>query len=170
VPLTRPTGTSPARHRGSGSSASCCRFALNLLWALLFLAVLPRLSRTPRPPRKAGSLVDAVVPPGGAADLASGHNALGEARAWVRDARDAPTGVFDEEEPLRLQPFEVRFLSRREPPNRWVIDLGKDDDVLIQPQEYHTVSNVEDRLFVAEEHVPLFVEKGWRRQAFPGDH
>jgi endonuclease YncB( thermonuclease family) len=122
------------------------------------------------PFRTAGSLVEAVVPPGGAAALASGHNALSEARASVRDARDELTGVFDGEDPLRLQPFEVRFLSRREPPNRWVIDLGKDDDVLIQPQEYHTLPNIEDRLFVPEEHVPLFVEKGWRRQAFPGDH
>jgi endonuclease YncB( thermonuclease family) len=116
------------------------------------------------PFRKAESLVEAVVPPGGAADLASGQNALSEARGWVRDAREQEIGVFDGQDSLRLQPFEVRFLSRREPPNRWIIDLSRDDDVLIRPQEYHTVPNVEDRLFVPEEYVPLFVEKGWHRQ------
>jgi hypothetical protein len=110
-----------------------------------------------------------VVPPGGAAALASGQNALSEARGWVRDARDEGKGVFDAQDPLRLQPFEVRFLSRRQPPNRWVIDLSTDDNVLMQPQEYYRVTNVEDRLFIPEEYVPLFVEKGWRRQVLPGD-
>jgi hypothetical protein len=46
-----------------------------------------------------------------------------------------------------------------------VIDLSKNDDVLIKPQEYYTIPNVEDRLFIPEEYVPLFVEAGWKKQA-----
>ncbi|MGH3145637.1 MAG: hypothetical protein ACRDTR_07520, partial [Rubrobacter sp.] len=65
--------------------------------------------------------------------------------------------------PLSLEPFEVRLLSRRRPPDRWVIDLGDEGDLLIPPQEYYTVPHAEDRLFVPEEYVPLFVEAGWRR-------
>jgi hypothetical protein len=62
-----------------------------------------------------------------------------------------------------LLPFELRFLSRQEPPDRWVVDLTSDGDELVPPQRYWTISNAEDRLFVPEEYVPLFVEKGWRR-------
>jgi hypothetical protein len=65
---------------------------------------------------------------------------------------------------LRLEAFEIRYLARRQPPDRWVIDLSRRDDILLRPQEYHTVPNPEDRLFVPPEHVPLFVEAGWRRQ------
>jgi hypothetical protein len=64
---------------------------------------------------------------------------------------------------LRLHPFEVRFLARRQPPDRWVIDLGAADDRLIPPAEYDGVARAEDRLYVAPEHVPLFVERGWKR-------
>jgi endonuclease YncB( thermonuclease family) len=121
------------------------------------------------PFRKEPSVVDAVIEPGEAAALASGPNALAQARRWVREAREQKLGIFEDANPLRLAPFEVRFLGRRQPPDRWVIDLSKDEDVLLQPQEYHVIPNIEDRLFVAEEYVPLFVERGWRRQAFPGD-
>jgi len=44
-----------------------------------------------------------------------------------------------------------------------VIDLGRNDDSLVPPQEYYAVQNPEDRLFIPEEYVPLFVEKGWKR-------
>jgi hypothetical protein len=59
--------------------------------------------------------------------------------------------------------FELRFLSRRQPPDRWVIDLGRDDDALLPPQAYFTIPNPEDRLYIPGEYVPLFVEAGWRR-------
>jgi hypothetical protein len=36
--------------------------------------------------------------------------------------------------------------------------------VLIKPQKYYIVANIEDRLFIPEEYVPLFVEAGWKRQ------
>jgi hypothetical protein len=50
------------------------------------------------------------------------------------------------------------------PPDRWVIYLSDDGVFLIPPQEYYTVSEAEDRLFIPEEYVPLFVEAGWRRR------
>jgi hypothetical protein len=46
---------------------------------------------------------------------------------------------------------------------RWVIDLGRNDDTLIPPQGYFQVANPEDRLFVPAEYVPLFIEAGWQR-------
>jgi hypothetical protein len=111
-----------------------------------------------------GSLLDAVPLPGTARSLATRDQALRDARKSVQDARQQGIGIYDVQQPLRLQPFEVRFLSRRRPPDRWVIDLSQDDDVLLQPQNYHTIAQAEDRLFIPSEYVPLFVEAGWRRQ------
>ena len=108
--------------------------------------------------------VAAVIAPGSANDVANQDEKLRSAREWIRDARQQEIGIFDAQNPLRLQPFEVRFLARRRPPGRWVIDLSQNDDVLIQPQEYYTIPNAEDRLFIPEEYVPLFVEAGWERQ------
>lgn len=71
--------------------------------------------------------------------------------------------MWEQEDPLRLFPFELRFIAERRPPFRWVIDLRGEDDVLLPPQTYHTISHPEDRLFVPPEFVPLFVERGWRR-------
>ncbi len=116
------------------------------------------------PFRQQSSISDAVIPPGKANTLASGNNALAQARQAVSEARRQQIGIFDAANPLRLAPFEVRLLARRSAPDRWVIDLGKNDDVLIQPQNYYTIANVEDRLFIPGEYVSLFVEKGWRRQ------
>jgi hypothetical protein len=62
-------------------------------------------------------------------------------------------------EELEVYPFELRFLARREPPNRWVIDLTRDDDRLRPPQKYYRVEFPEDRLFVPSEYVPLFEHK-----------
>jgi hypothetical protein len=50
------------------------------------------------------------------------------------------------------------------PPDRWVIDLSKEEDVLL-PQHYHAIPFPENRLFVPAEFVPLFLEHGWRRGA-----
>jgi len=71
--------------------------------------------------------------------------------------------VWEKDDPLRLLPFELRFVSERRPPHRWVVDLGREDDVLLLPQAYHMIANLEDRLFVPPEYVPLWVERGWRR-------
>ena len=88
---------------------------------------------------------------------------LTAARTWVKAAREAKKGVFETANPLRLMPFELRFLAQRRLPSRWLIDLGKTDNVLIRPEKYYQVSNLEDRLFIPNEFIPLFVEKGWRR-------
>jgi hypothetical protein len=59
--------------------------------------------------------------------------------------------------------FELRFLARRRPSNRWVIDLSADDDRLHPLQSYIGIPNTVDRLFLPPEYVALFVENGWRR-------
>jgi hypothetical protein len=55
----------------------------------------------------------------------------------------------------------VRFLAQRRPPDRRIIDLSKSENILIKPQEYYTISDAEDRLFIPPEYVSLFVEFGW---------
>jgi endonuclease YncB( thermonuclease family) len=116
------------------------------------------------PFRRHGSLIDAVLQPGTANTIADQQgSALQVARQFVRDARANHDGLFEKDDPLRLLPFELRFLARRAVPERWVIDLGRNDDTLIGPQAYFQVAAPEDRLFIPAEYVPLFVEKGWRR-------
>jgi hypothetical protein len=115
------------------------------------------------PFRTKKSWIEAVPPPGKAVDWAEEALALRTARQWARRAREDQIGLFDPGNPLRLQPFEVRFLARRQPPNRWVIDLSKDEGLLIPPQEYYRVAHPEDRLFIPAEFVPLFLEAGWRK-------
>jgi endonuclease YncB( thermonuclease family) len=115
------------------------------------------------PFRRQGSLIDAVLAPGTANTVAERAGALKVARGFVRAAREQHLGLFEQADPLRLLPFELRFLARRAAPERWVIDLGRNDDTLIPPQGYFQVANQEDRLFIPAEYVPLFVEAGWRR-------
>jgi endonuclease YncB( thermonuclease family) len=119
------------------------------------------------PFRAQGSIIDAIFAPGAANDVAESDSKLREARQMVRQARQAGIGIYNPADPLRLQAFEVRFLSRQRPPDRWVIDLSKQDDILVHPQSYHTIPNAEDRLFINPEHVPLFAEAGWVRQEAP---
>ena len=61
----------------------------------------------------------------------------------------------------------MRYLSRQRPPRRWVIDLSKQDDILVHPQNYPSIPNEEDRLFIQPQHVPLLVQAGWVRQQAP---
>lgn len=118
------------------------------------------------PFRRAGSLVDAVPQPGNIQAVANAANGLGPARQWVHAARQQQHGIFEAGNPLRLEPFELRFLARRSPPHRWVIDMGDAaTTTLVRPTNYHTIQNIEDRLFVPAEYVALFVEAGWQRQA-----
>jgi hypothetical protein len=114
------------------------------------------------PFRAAPSISEAVFEPGAAPQVAAGDPSLSRARAWVSEARRNGVGQFGHADPLRLQPFEVRFLSRGQPPDRWIIDLGTAGDDLLPPEAYHTVANVEDRLFVPSHFVPLFQQRGWR--------
>jgi hypothetical protein len=43
--------------------------------------------------------------------------------------------------------------------------LSKNDNLLIHPERYFQVPNPEDRLYVPEEFVPLFIETGWERES-----
>jgi endonuclease YncB( thermonuclease family) len=101
------------------------------------------------------SLVAAVPRPGSAPPLA-------DERAAVAAARTQGLGVWGGDEPLRLSPFELRFLARLAPPERWVIDLAARDDRLLAPQLYPRIDRPEDRLFVSEAFLPLFESRGWR--------
>ena len=101
------------------------------------------------------SLVDAVPRP-------RGPEPLRDERGAVARARDEGLGLWGGEQPLRLSPFELRFLGRLAPPDRWVLDLGARDDRLLAPQLYPRIERAEDRLFVGEAYVPLFLSKGWR--------
>lgn len=114
------------------------------------------------PFKKQPRLLDAVFAPGELGRVA-GDPALAKARQWVRDARARHLGVFDARDPLLLLPFELRFLAGRKPPQRWVIDLAGGRPELIPPQQYHTVADWEDRLFVPEEYVELFTAKRWKK-------
>ena len=114
-----------------------------------------------------GSILDAVFAPGTANDVAESDSKMKQARQLIRQARQAGAGVYDPADPLRLHAFEVRFLSRQRPPKRWIIDLGKLDDILVHPQNYHSIVNAEDRLFINPEHLPLFTQAGWVRQRGP---
>ena len=83
-------------------------------------------------------------------------------RASVAEARSQSLGLWGGDEPLRLFPFELRFLARLSPPERWVIDVAARDDRLLAPQLYTRIDRPEDRLFVGAEFVPLFESRGWR--------
>jgi endonuclease YncB( thermonuclease family) len=116
------------------------------------------------PFREKTALAKAVIEPNTAKDEAEKDETLRNAREGVREARQKGMGIFDPGDPLQLEPFEVRFLAEQRRPTRWVIDLSKNADLLIHPQKYYSVKKQEDRLYVPEEYVPLFVEKGWRRE------
>jgi hypothetical protein len=115
------------------------------------------------PWRKALAIVDAVPAPGTAAQAAAADTSLSAARAGVKNARHQQVGLYETAQPLRLQAFELRILSRRQPPDRWLIDLTSTSDTLIPPQSYPSVPLPEDRLFIPAEYVSLWVEKGWKR-------
>ena len=89
-------------------------------------------------------------------------NKLQNSRMFVRQVREDKRGIFDNDKPLKLYPFELRFLAQKRLPNRWVIDLTKEDNILINPQKYYTIQNLEDRFFIPYRYVPLFIESGWK--------
>jgi hypothetical protein len=117
------------------------------------------------PFRRQQNIVAAVPPPSQIQTIANGTNELGPARQWIRQARTSHAGIFDNANPLTLQPFELRFLARRTIPSRWVIDLSDPNPVhLLKPINYYTIPNTEDRLFIPPAYVTLFLEAGWQRQ------
>lgn len=108
------------------------------------------------------TIEDVVPPPGRAPELVRKARKLRQARSWARNARTKGLGIYAREDRLAIMPFELRFIARRQPPDRWVIDLSSDSDELVPPQRYYRVANPEDRLFVPAEFVPLFTYVGWR--------
>ncbi len=119
------------------------------------------------PYRPQTALVKAVPPPGDIAPATASSAQRGElnrARTAVRTAREQHLGIYAEQNPLALQPSELRFLSRRKPPERWVIDLSAGDDQILAPQLSYTITNHEDRLYIPDEYIPLFEQAGWKRR------
>lgn len=94
---------------------------------------------------------------------------LRAARTAVKASRAAGKGIFAPPNPLQFEAFELRFLADRRTPNRWLIDLRTDDRVLLHPQTYPAIPNAEDRLWVPEEFVSLFLLAGWVQGPSPGD-
>ena len=80
---------------------------------------------------------------------------------FIKDARDNHQGIFENNNSLMLIPFELRFLSRRCEPSRYVLDLSKNDAKLLKPTDYHKIKNPEDRLFIPNQFVPLFEYKNY---------
>lgn len=88
----------------------------------------------------------------------------------LRKAREAVTKIRSQKEPslftgensLKLLPFELRFLQRRERLNRYVMDLSNPEPVVYPPQDYHLIANEEDRLFIPEEYVFIFEKRGYK--------
>jgi len=117
------------------------------------------------PFREKDTVAEAVPAPKTADNLAE-RGDLKRARDFVKTARTAGIGVFAPGQQLRFEAFEIRFLGRAEVPNRAVIDLSKNDDVILRPQSYFKIPNPEDRLFIPSEFIPLFVAKGWRLEGF----
>jgi len=113
------------------------------------------------PFRKFPNILEAVIPPFMANQIQDPR--LGEARQAYAEARLRQVGVYAADHPLRLYPFELRFLAGRRAPNRWVIDLSQSDNHLLPPQEYYTIPNPEDRLYIPEEYLLLFKKKGWKK-------
>ncbi len=118
------------------------------------------------PFRSRGSKEAAVIPPHKARDEADRNTKLRNALAWVHQAREDGLGLFNPagDGPLRLLPFELRFLAGRRAPDRWVIDLDSASDALIHPQRYYTIPKPENRLFIPSEYRALFEAAGWRAQ------
>lgn len=113
------------------------------------------------------SVMEAVIQPGTALTSMAENREISFARDNVRKAREQHIGLFDATDPALLEPFELRAIARRSLPRRWVIDLSKNDNILIHPHNYYTVPHPEDRLFIPRHFVPLFVEQGWKKQAVP---
>lgn len=102
------------------------------------------------------------VEPEGFWRLIRGASKLRFARQSVANARHAGLGIFNAANPLRVMPFELRFLSRKKGPDRYVIDLSREgSNILLKPDNYYTIENAEDRLHIPPEYLPIFLAYGW---------
>lgn len=85
------------------------------------------------PFREVATITDAVPAPRTANVVAEAGD-LKRARDFAKASRAAGRGLFDPADPLRFEAFEIRYLGRGERPNRGVIDLSRNDDVILRPQ------------------------------------
>jgi len=110
------------------------------------------------------SILEAVRNPVKFRTLANDSKALSEARQWCREARAQPESIYDPAQGLWILPFELRYLSNRIAPKRYVIDLGAQtsDNQLLSPSRYIEIPKLEDRLFIPAEYAPLFEKHGWQ--------
>lgn len=90
--------------------------------------------------------------------IANSATRLNKARNDVATARANGVGVWSKN---ILAPHELRFLARRKPPNRWVLNLKTCSSQLVKPTEYYTIQNPEDRLYIDEHYIPIFLQKGY---------
>ncbi len=87
---------------------------------------------------------------------------LHQARKFVNDARSSNKGIFNNANPLKLMPFELRIIARKKSPDRFVIDLRDEgSNVLLKPEEYIKIPHQEDRLYIPGEYLPIFQLYGW---------
>ncbi|MCP4544570.1 MAG: hypothetical protein GY832_46265 [Chloroflexi bacterium] len=131
------------------------------------------------PWRKQEFILKAIVKRGQAHALAEKKGStLKTVRRYVRRARKNKKGIFGDANydqnqtgPLQLMPNEIRFLGARRAPSRYVIDLSENTpwpDTLLHPENYYRIENLEDRLYIPGEYVPLFAEReGWQVQRSP---
>jgi endonuclease YncB( thermonuclease family) len=102
------------------------------------------------------------VKPEGFWDLITSAGKLKSARNSVAKAREQGLGIFNPADPLRVMPFELRFLSRKKGPERYVVNLADvGSTYLLEPSLYYRVPNPEDRLHIPPEYVPIFKAFGW---------
>jgi hypothetical protein len=115
------------------------------------------------PFKKQPTLLGAVPAPEEIAAIA-GSGQLEKDRDLVAAARDEGNGkgIFGSD-PLRLQPFELRFSAGKRAPDRLVIDVLSDSGVRLEPTDYPTIEYLENLLYVPAEYVPLFKNNGWQR-------
>ena len=111
---------------------------------------------------KESSIKDAAFGPDEFYTKIENDKRFSDARNFVQTARKKKKGIFNKTNKLTLSAFELRFLARRKPPSRYVIDLSKKTDTILSPTKYHTIKHQEDRLFVNYEHLPLFAATGWK--------
>lgn len=94
--------------------------------------------------------------------IIQGANKLRAARDAVANARAQGLGIFDLANPLRIQPFELRLISRKKGPDRYVINLADPGSTyLLDPSLYYLIPNPEDRLFVPADYLAIFKLYGW---------
>lgn len=106
------------------------------------------------------SIGESIPPAGDLQNWMNSSNAakLNKARDSTKQARNNGIGVFRKN---ILEPFELRYLARRALPSRYVLNLETCSNILVKPTEYYSIVNPEDRLFIDEHYVDLFLKKGY---------